>query len=92
MTSTRRHVPRSEAQKTADAIYLAEVEPYGSPRKVWVADGHVFVEGHDGKIVSMTPEVAINLGRTISEAGAESLINRVLETSADAASQTTRGA
>jgi len=27
----------------------------------------------------MTPEVAIDLGRTISEAGTESLINRVMD-------------
>lgn len=58
---------------------LCKAEAYGHPRKVWVDDGHVFVEGHDGRLLSMTPEVAIKLGRMISDAGTESLINRVME-------------
>ena len=32
---------------------MTQAEPYGAPRKVWVEDGHVFVEGHDGVIVFM---------------------------------------
>jgi hypothetical protein len=64
---------------------LARAEVYGKPRRVWVDDGHVFVEGHDGVVVSMTPEVAIELGRLIGNAGADSLVNKVLDqNSADA--------
>ncbi|MGY2733869.1 hypothetical protein [Sphingomonas sp. UYP23] len=66
------------------AMRADRIEPYGLPRKVWVEDGHVLVEGYDGKIVSMTPEVAIDLGRTISEAGTESLINKVMDRAATA--------
>lgn len=68
----------SQEQK-AVAEHLARAKPYGKPRKVWVEDGNVFVEGHDGEIVSMTPEVAINLGRLLGAAGTDSLINRVID-------------
>ncbi len=51
---------------------------YGEPRKVWVEDGHVFVESYDGTTVSMSPAVAIKLGRLLGEAGAASLINQVM--------------
>jgi hypothetical protein len=61
---------------------LARAKEYGDPRNVWVEDGHVFVEGHDGEIVSMTPAVAIKMGKMLSEAGASSLINNVMEESA----------
>jgi len=61
---------------------LAGAKRYGDPRKVWVEDGHVFVEGHDGGIVSLTPAVAIKMGRMLSEAGAASLINNVMDDSA----------
>ena len=61
------------AAREVAAERLAKVEAYGKPRRVWVEDGHVFVEGHDGAVVSMTPEVAIELGRLIGNAGAESL-------------------
>lgn len=69
----------SSADRKAFADRLAQVEPYGKPRKVWVDDGHVFVEGHDGVVVSMTPEVAIELGRLIGNAGADSLVNKVMD-------------
>lgn len=62
--------------------HLAHAKKYGDPRQVWVEDGHVFVEGHDGEIVSMTPAVAIKMGRMLSEAGAASLINTVMDESA----------
>ena len=52
---------------------------YGHPRRVWVEDGHVFVEGHDGTKLVMTPDVAIAMGRLLGEAGAESLINKVMD-------------
>lgn len=42
-------------------------------------DGHVFLESYHGTVVSMTPEVAIELGRLLSEAGAESLVNKVTD-------------
>ncbi len=58
---------------------LAQSIHYGDPRKVWVEDGHVFVEGHDGVIVSMAPAVAIKMGRLLGEAGAASLINKVMQ-------------
>ena len=84
MTRPFEFLPRTAEEKAEHALRIAGIEPYGSPRKVWVEDGHVLVESYDGKIVSMTPEVAIDLGRTISEAGTESLINKVLEKSAEA--------
>jgi hypothetical protein len=80
-------LPRTAEEKAEHALRMEGIEPYGSPRKVWVEDGHVLVEGYDGKIVSMTPEVAIDLGRTISEAGTESLINKVLEKSTEDAGE-----
>jgi len=70
--------PPSAGERLNIAARLAKVEPYGKPRRVWVEDGHVFVEGHDGTVVSMTPEVAIELGRLISNAGADSLVNKVM--------------
>jgi hypothetical protein len=51
---------------------------YDTPRGVWVEDGHVFVEGHDGARLVMTPEVAIALGRKLENAGTESFINKVI--------------
>ena len=85
MADTPRLPPQPEE---AIAERLAQVESYGSPRRVWVEDGHVFVEGHDGVTVSMTPEVAIELGRLIGNAGAESLVNRVMDRSAEGALDT----
>ncbi len=60
---------------------LARSKKYGDPRQVWVEDGHVFVEGHDGEVVSMSPAVAIKMGRMLGEAGAASLINTVMDES-----------
>lgn len=56
------------------------VEPieYGGTRRVWVDDGHVFIEGHDGTVLKAKPEVAIEMGRLISQAGAESYINEIM--------------
>jgi hypothetical protein len=71
--------PPSQAERLGIASRLAKVEPYSMPRQVWVDDGHVFVEAHDGTVVSMTPEVAIELGRLISNAGADSLVNKVMD-------------
>ena len=82
MTRPSSFLPRTPSEILHHLKRGDRIEPYGSPRKVWVEDGHVLVEGYDGKIVSMTPEVAIDLGRTISEAGTESLIDRVLDKSA----------
>jgi hypothetical protein len=59
-----------------------EISPpflYDHPRRIWVNDGHVFVEGHDGTTLMMTPEVALTLGRKLGAAGAESLINKVMD-------------
>lgn len=58
---------------------LDGAKQYGRPRKVWVEDGHVFLEGHDGLIVSMSPEVAIEMGRMLGQAGSDSLVNRVMD-------------
>lgn len=58
---------------------VLEPVPYRQPRRVWVDDGHVMIEGHDGTILTMTPEVAIHLGRLLSETGTESLINKVMD-------------
>jgi len=53
--------------------------PYGPPRKVRVEDGHVLVEALDGTVVIIEPEVAIEMSRLVGNAGAESLINKVVE-------------
>lgn len=58
---------------------LSNAKKYGRPRRVWVEDGHVLVEGYDGDVISMLPEIAIFMGRLLSEAGADSLINRVMD-------------
>lgn len=58
---------------------MAEPIIYGGTRRVWVEDGHVLIEGHDGAVLRATPEVAIEMGRLISEAGADALINKVME-------------
>jgi hypothetical protein len=52
---------------------------YDTPRGVWVDDGHVYIEGHDGALLVMTPEVAIALGRKLENAGTESFINKVMD-------------
>ena len=70
------------AERSEVAANLAGSKEYGDPRQVWVEDGHVFLEGHDGEIVSMTPAVAIKMGRMLGEAGAASLINKVITESA----------
>jgi hypothetical protein len=77
------HQAPSPTERLQAAEHLKKVEPYGKPRRVWVEDGHVFVEGHDGTVVSMTPEVAIELGRLIADAGADSLMNKIMEREID---------
>ena len=72
----------TSAERGEVAENLAGSKEYGDPRQVWVEDGHVFLESHDGEIVSMSPAVAIKMGRMLGEAGAASLINRVMEDSA----------
>lgn len=67
----------SASERHAAAENLARSKTYGDPRQVWVEDGHVFIEGYDGEVVSMTPAVAIKMGRLLGEAGAASLINQV---------------
>ena len=62
---------------------MADAKKYVNPREVWVEDGHVFVDSHDGEIVSMTPAVAIKMGQMLSEARAASLINQVMDEKAD---------
>ncbi len=79
MNLNKPHASLTSAEQQKMVHDLAHAKRYGSPRKVWVEDGHVFVEGRDGGMISMTPEVAIEMGRMLSEAGAESLINRVME-------------
>ncbi|MEG3179584.1 hypothetical protein [Sphingomonas sp. LT1P40] len=73
------HEPLSTAERQDTAERLNEVETYGKPRRVRVDDGHVFLESYNGTVVSMTPEVAIELGRLISDAGAESLVNKITD-------------
>lgn len=62
---------------------MVTATPYLKPRRIWVEDGHVFIEGHDGATLMMTPEVAIELSRLLGEAGTESLINKVLDGAAE---------
>lgn len=71
--------PLTSAERHTFAERLSRVEPYGRPRRVWVDDGHVFVEGHNGTVVSMIPEVAIELGRLLGNAGSESLVNKIMD-------------
>jgi hypothetical protein len=71
----------TDAERLQVAQNLEQSVRYDAPRRVWVEDGHVFVEGHNGEIVSMLPAVAIKLGRLLSEAGASSLINQVMQES-----------
>ncbi|RZL23472.1 MAG: hypothetical protein EOP64_07790 [Sphingomonas sp.] len=74
--------PMSSLTQTEQQTVIANLactKSYGEPRKVWVEDGHIFVEGHDGEVVSMVPAVAIKMGRMLGEAGAAALINRVME-------------
>jgi hypothetical protein len=58
---------------------MTSAVPYGPPRKVWVDDGHVFIASLDGTVAVMEPEVAIEMSRLIGNAGAKSLINKVVE-------------
>lgn len=58
---------------------MTRVVPYGPPRKVRVEDGHVLIEALDGTVVVMAPEVAIEMSRLVGNAGAKSLINKVVE-------------
>lgn len=58
---------------------MTRVIPFGPPRKVRVEDGHVFIEALDGTVVVMEPEVAIEMSRLVGNAGAKSLINKVVE-------------
>lgn len=71
----------TDAERSQVVQNLAISFHYGEPRKVWVEGGHVFVEGHDGTTVSMSSAVAIKLGRLLGEAGAASLINKVMHDS-----------
>lgn len=57
--------------------------PYGPPRKVRVEDGHVLIEALDGTVAVMEPEVAIEMSRLVGNAGAKSLINKVVEDDGD---------
>lgn len=52
---------------------------YDEPKRVWVDNGHVLVEGRDGTVLMMTPEVALHLSRKLGAAGGESLINKVMD-------------
>jgi hypothetical protein len=72
-------LPRGSAMPAPRDSDMVEALHYGAPRRVWVVDGRVFVEGHDGAILTMAPEVAIALGRMLETAGTESFINKVLE-------------
>jgi len=69
----------SSDEKQVATDRLNRAKPYGTKRKVWVEDGHVFVDGHDGVTISMDPEVAIAMGRLLNEAGTDALINRVMD-------------
>jgi hypothetical protein len=71
--------PISPQQRSDIADRLEHSERYNTPKRIWADDGHVFVETHEGKVLSMTPEVAIDLGRRISEAGAHSMVSHSLD-------------
>ena len=87
MDLNKPHALLTPTEQSETAGQLARAKSYGKPRKVWVEDGHVFVEGHDGEIISMTPEVAIAMGRSLSTAGSDSLINRVMDDAGKGATQ-----
>jgi hypothetical protein len=69
------HSSSFEANTGQQSLYNAQ---YGKPQRVWIDKGNIFVKGHDGAIVSMTPEVALELSRLIGAAGAESLVSKVM--------------
>ena len=75
--SSHKHPSPGERQQIAER--LDKIEAYGKPRRVWVDDGHVFVESYAGAIVSMTPEVAIEMARLVGNAGADSLVNKIMD-------------
>jgi hypothetical protein len=54
-------------------------EPYGWPRRVWVDDGHVFLESSERSLHRMTPEVALELGSLMTAAGGHSMVNKLLD-------------
>ena len=56
---------------------MAEPTRYESPNRVWVADGHVLLESHNGDTIIMTPEVALELSRILGAAGSDALVNKV---------------
>lgn len=60
-------------------VPLPEPTPCPQPRRVRVDDGHVMIEGHDGAILTMTPDVAIHPGRLLSETGTGSPIDKVVD-------------
>ncbi len=79
MSLDKPYTSLTPSEKTEVSNNLANAKRYGNPRRVWVEDGHVFVEGYDGEIISMLPEIAITMGRLLGSAGADALINHVLD-------------
>ena len=71
--------------------HVAIARKFGSPRRVWVEDGHVFVEGADGETVSMSPATAIDMGRRLSDAGADAVVNQVMDDGVATARKTADG-
>ena len=67
------------SEKLALSKDLDRAKLYGYPQKCWAEDGHVFIEWHDGDIISMTPEVALYVGRMLSEVGTDALIHKVID-------------
>lgn len=79
MDLNKPHNLLTPAEQHQLSINLAGARRYKKPRRMWVEDGHVFVEDYDGEILSMTPEVAIEMGRMLADFGTESLINRIMD-------------
>jgi hypothetical protein len=48
-------------------------------KRVWVDDGHVFLEDINGITFTMIPEVALRISRSLGSAGGDSLINKIMD-------------
>ena len=77
LNKPKARMTESEKVKLIENLNRAKV--YGRPRKAWAEDGHLLIEGHDGDLISMMPEVAIYMGQMLSEIGTDALINKVID-------------
>jgi hypothetical protein len=72
-------VELTQVERADIAERLNMAERYGWPRRVWVDDGHVFLENSERSLHRMTPEVALQLGSLLTAAGGHSMVNKLLD-------------